>query len=115
MATMGGDHGRQIKLKRVQDEMTSAVARKDMGLVATLAAKFDEIDAMPAEPVRTMPHRTGRTIADAWNAGTLADRRAILDGWRSVYSVALVLRDGRVTARLDEVASAPEDETAQAA
>lgn len=56
------------------------MAGNDMGLLTTLAAKFAEVDAQPAEPVRTMARRTGRTYAEAWASGTLADQRAMLEG-----------------------------------
>jgi hypothetical protein len=78
MVTTGGDAARQAELARIQAEMNAAITRKDMGLVATLAAKFTEVDAQPAEPIRTVPKRTGRTNAEAWATGTLADQRSKL-------------------------------------
>ena len=72
------DSGRQMELQRIQDEMTAAMGHKDMGLVTTLAAKFAEVDSKPAEPIRTVPKRTGRTKAQAWDKGTLDDQRAML-------------------------------------
>jgi DNA invertase Pin-like site-specific DNA recombinase len=78
MVTTGGDHGRQMELQRIQAEMNAAMALKDMALLTTLAAKFAEVDAQPAEPVRTMPKKTGRTVAEAWASGSLADQRAML-------------------------------------
>ncbi|TVZ04007.1 recombinase family protein [Trebonia kvetii] len=99
MVTTGGDHGRQMELQRIQAEMNNAMTQKDMGLVTTLAAKFTEVDAQPAEPVRTMPRKTGRTYADAWRTGTLADQRALL-GDHTV--TVLIEADGTVKARLED-------------
>jgi DNA invertase Pin-like site-specific DNA recombinase len=76
--TEGGDHGRQMELARIQAEMTTAMARKDMGLLTTLAAKYGELDAMPANPIKTTSKRTGRTNAEAWTTGTLSDQRSKL-------------------------------------
>jgi DNA invertase Pin-like site-specific DNA recombinase len=99
MVTTGGDHGRQMELQRIQAEMNTAMVHKDMALLTALAAKFAELDAMPAEPVRTMPRRTGRTMAGAWTTGTLADQRSIL-GNRTV--TVLIDADGTVRARLED-------------
>jgi DNA invertase Pin-like site-specific DNA recombinase len=78
MVTTGGDAGRQMELARIQAEMNTAMARKDMGLLTTLAAKYAELDAIPAKPIRTIPKRTGRTNAEAWATGALADQRSKL-------------------------------------
>jgi hypothetical protein len=65
-----------MELQRIQAEMTDAMKSKDMGLVTTLAVKFAEVDSKPAEPIRTVPKRTGRTKAQAWDEGMLSDQRA---------------------------------------
>ena len=75
MSTTGGDHGRQAELTRIKAEMTTAMTRGDMTLVTMLAGKYAELDAKPSEPVRTIPKKTGRTLDQAWEEGTLADRR----------------------------------------
>jgi DNA invertase Pin-like site-specific DNA recombinase len=98
--TTGGDSGRQMELQRIQDEMTAAMTRKDMGLVTTLAVKFAEVDSQPAEPIRTVLKKTGRTKAEAWETGTLSDQRAMLGD----YPVTVFLRsDGTVGARWKDV------------
>ena len=82
MATTGGDSGRQMELQRIKTEMTAAMGRGDMSLVTTLAAKFAEVDSQPAEPIRTVPRKTGRTMAEAWSSGSLSDQRAMLGDYR---------------------------------
>jgi hypothetical protein len=54
------------------------MANRDMALVATLAAKFAEVDAMPPEPIKTVPRKTGRSKAEARATGTLTDQRSML-------------------------------------
>ena len=96
--TTGGDTGRQMELSRIQDEMSSAMSRKDMVAVTRLAGEFSEVEAMPSEPIQTVLRETGRTMAGVWGAGDLSDRRALLgrgefrivarqsdDGWRVVF------------------------------
>jgi hypothetical protein len=99
MVTTGWDSGRQMELKRIQDEMTDAMSRKDMSLVTTLAAKFAEVDSLPAEPIRTVPKKTGPTKAEAWGEGTLSDQRAMLGD----FTVSVYLKtDGTVGASLED-------------
>jgi DNA invertase Pin-like site-specific DNA recombinase len=99
MVTTGGDSGRQMELQRIQDEMTSAMNRKDMSLVTTLATKFAEVDSQPAEPIRTVPKKTGRTKSEAWCNGTLTDQRTMLGD----YVVTVLLdSDGTIGVRLED-------------
>ena len=100
MVTTGGDSGRQMELQRIQDEMSDAMTRKDMGAVTNLAAKFAEVDSRPAEPIRTVPKRTGRTKAESWGNGTLSDQRTMLGDF-----TVTVLRDagGTIRARVEDV------------
>lgn len=107
MVTTGGDHGRQMELQALQEAMSAAMARKDMAEVTRLAAQFAEVDARPAQPVRTEPKKTGRTNADVWRAGTLNDRRAILAGRQGVQFVTVVLHDGQPQARIDDAEEFP--------
>jgi DNA invertase Pin-like site-specific DNA recombinase len=78
MMTTGGDHGRQMELQRLQDAMSAAMAKRDMAEVTRLAAEFADVDARPAEAVRTILRETGRSYADVWGSGELSDRRAML-------------------------------------
>jgi DNA invertase Pin-like site-specific DNA recombinase len=80
MRTTGGDHGRRAALQRIRDAMRAAMDSGDMTAVAALAAEHAAAEGMPAEPVRTSPRRTGRTIAGAWRDGTIEDRRGFLEG-----------------------------------
>lgn len=107
MVTTGGDYGRQQELKKVQDAMNAAVAKGDMVTVAKLMPVFTELQNRPVEPVRTMPRRTGRTNAEVWNAGTLSDRRGMLEGWKGVYFVTVAVKDGAVVAMIDEAEEFP--------
>jgi DNA invertase Pin-like site-specific DNA recombinase len=76
--TSGGDAARQAELARIKAEMNLAVANGDMAKLGTLAPRYAEIDARPAEPIRTTPARTGRTIGEAWASGGLTDQRNML-------------------------------------
>lgn len=78
MMTSGGSAAKDAELARIKAEMKSAMDQDDMDLVATLTAKFAEVKAIKAKPVKTEYIKTGRTIAEAWAAGTLADQRAML-------------------------------------
>lgn len=78
MVTVGGDHGKQTELARIQDEMSAAMARKDMTAVARLAGEFAEADARETEPVQVVLKETGRTYGQTWTDGDLSDRRALL-------------------------------------
>jgi hypothetical protein len=90
LVTTGGDHARQMELARIQDEMSSAMARKDMAGVTRLAAEFSEVEATPSEAIQTELRETGRTYAEVWAAGTLGDRRALLA--RGEYTVTVKQR-----------------------
>ena len=57
-----------------------------------------EVDSKPAEPIRTQPKKTGRTIAEIWANGALADQRAMLANSK----VTVLLEAGSVRARLED-------------
>lgn len=101
MMTTGGDAARQSELADLRKRMTAATARGDMDAVASLAAEYKELDAQPAAPIVTKPHRTGRTNGEAWEQGSLEDRRAILKGRMPLIRVVVELRGGEVSARLE--------------
>jgi DNA invertase Pin-like site-specific DNA recombinase len=79
LVTTGGDHGKQMELARIQSEMSAAMAKKDMILVAKLAGEFAAVDAQPSEPVKMQLRETGKKYSDVWRDGDLADRRALLE------------------------------------
>ncbi len=109
--TTGGDAARQAELARIKAEMNAAIAQGDMALVATLAAKFSEIDAMPAEPISTVTsRRLDKSIGDLWAEASITDQRTMLGDW---HIAVRLLADGTVYAWNNE----PEDpqETAVAA
>lgn len=101
MVAMGGDHGRKTELQRLQGAMKEATASMDMAEVMRLATEVSELQAKPAEPIRTTRTETGKTYAEIWNSGSLNERRALLnrgeyrlsvrqdeDGWRVYLNVA---------------------------
>ena len=78
MMTTGGNHGKLAELARIDSEMRSAMARKDMASVASLAAKYAEANSAKTEPILTVSRKTGRTRAECWLTGSLGERRSIL-------------------------------------
>lgn len=99
MVTTGGDAGRQAELSRIQNEMTTAMACKDMQQVTVLAAEYAVLDAQPAEPIRTIPRKTGRKISEVWNAATITDQRRMLAN----HTVTVLAEaDGTFRARYDD-------------
>jgi len=99
MTTTGGDHGRQMELARLQSEMSAAMTRKDMDALTALAAKFAVVDKSPAEAIRTVPRKTGRTRAQAWETGSLEDRRSML---ADITITVLMSPDGTIRPRLED-------------
>jgi DNA invertase Pin-like site-specific DNA recombinase len=98
--TTGGDAARQAELARIKADMASAIAQGDMVTVSILAAKYAEIDAMPAQAIKTVTtRRLDKSIGDLWAAGSLTDQRAML-GDRTV--TVLIEADSTVRARLED-------------
>jgi DNA invertase Pin-like site-specific DNA recombinase len=91
--TTGGDHGKQMELQRIQSEMSSAMAKKDMIAVTKLAAEYAEVDARESEPVKVQHLQTGRVLGDVWRDGDLADRRALL-GRTLAHRLTIKMVDG---------------------
>jgi hypothetical protein len=105
MVTTGGDHGRQMELTRIQDGMSSAMARRDMAAVTSLAAEFAEMDARDAEPVTMTLKETGKTYGQVWRDGDLTDRRALLERFGQRLVIKLV--DGQWKVFLEMIATKP--------
>lgn len=92
MVTTGGDHGRQMELQGLQDEMRAAMARMDMGEVQRLAACVSALQGRDVEPVSIEMRETGKTYGQVWQQGQLADRRALLG--RLAHKVTVKTVDG---------------------
>lgn len=90
LVTTGGDHGKQMELDRINKEMSSAMAKKDMAAVAKLAAEYSEVDARETEPVKVTRQETGNSYADLWETGNLADRRSILERLGTMMKLTVV-------------------------
>jgi Resolvase, N terminal domain len=93
--TTGGDHGRQMDLARIDSDMQSAMARKDMAAVTKLAAEYSEVAARQSEPIQVSMRETGKSYGDMWKSGNLSDRRSILG--RADFRLMIKLQDGNWT------------------
>ncbi|HEX3955838.1 MAG TPA: recombinase family protein [Trebonia sp.] len=97
--TTGGDAARQSELAKIKADMNAAIANGDMGTVGTLAGKYAEIDARPAEPIVTKTtRRLDKSVGELWAEATLTDQRAMLGASRVIVNLG---PEGTVTARYD--------------
>jgi DNA invertase Pin-like site-specific DNA recombinase len=81
--TTGGDSARQAELASIRAEINTAVAQGNMGTVGILAAKYAELDAIPAEPIKTVTtRRLDKSIGELWQEAALADQREMLSRYQ---------------------------------
>lgn len=78
LTTTGGDAAKQAELDTLRKAQTAAVAAGDMAKLSALVADYETVAARPSAPIETRVRLTGKTLADIWSAGNLADRRALL-------------------------------------
>jgi DNA invertase Pin-like site-specific DNA recombinase len=91
MTTTGGDHARQTALSAIQDQMNAAMSAKDMASVVKLAAEFEVMNSKESAPIEISVTETGRTYGEVWAAGTLAERRNLLE--RGEYRLVVKYTD----------------------
>jgi DNA invertase Pin-like site-specific DNA recombinase len=96
VVTTGGDHGKQMELQRLTDEMKAATARVDMAEVMRLAPLISALQNTESEPIKLEVRETGKTYADEWDAGNLADRRSLLGRLAHKVTVKMVEGEWRV-------------------
>jgi DNA invertase Pin-like site-specific DNA recombinase len=106
----GGDSGKAAELVAIKRKMSSALAKNDMPLLAMLSAEYTARESRESEPVKVWWQPTGRTLAQAWEAGDLKARRELLrEDLRSHGLVLVITADG--TAELADIVEKPDVRT----
>lgn len=103
--TTGGDYGKNMELARIQNEMTNAMAKKDMVKVAKLAAEYETADAQESKPIQVCVKKTGKTYGQTWYDGNLSDRRSLLE--RGNFKLVVKMENGEWKVRFTYERTSP--------